>query len=318
MRKRPFFALCLAVVLLGCFAGCASEPEHEHDLERTAARGATCEQDGNIQYWYCEGCGKYFSDAGAEHEIARADTVISARHTLREVAAVTADDLFSCNSIGHWLCVSCDALFTDAEGSQQLSEEDVYEQKAFTLTDASVTAENAVDYLYAQTEDGNADAAVTQTQFVLRVFLGWDGESISGTDGNYRLNLNLNPRESYGQKWFSLRFGYNENGPYAHFSDQTERFFYSVTGGGTLIEDFNEQNGLYFVIVRSGTKFTAYAENAEGELTFITQSSFLGDDALNSISVGVNTSYTVSADTPAIAEGGRLVLGTTDPAAAKA
>ena len=324
MKKRSFIVLWLAAALVAvCLAGCASpqteqKNEHEHDLVRTAARAASCEEDGNIQYWYCDGCGKYFSDAEAKNEIAQADTVLPAKHTLREIAAVSADGMFSCNSVGHWRCVLCGALFADGDAAQPLSENDVYEQKAFALTDAAVTAENAVSYLFAKTDDTNADLAVTQAEFVLRVFLGWGGGNIAGSGGNYRLNLNLNPRESYGQKWFSLRFGCNANGLYAHFSDQAERFFSAVTGGDALIEEFGKQNGLYFVIVRRGAQFSAYAENAAGELTLVTQSSYLGDDALKSISLGVNTSYTVSSDTPALAKDGRLVIGTTEPADAKA
>ena len=33
--------------------------------------------EGNIEYWYCGGCGKYYGDAGATREITRADTVIA-------------------------------------------------------------------------------------------------------------------------------------------------------------------------------------------------------------------------------------------------
>jgi ribosomal protein L37AE/L43A len=32
--------------------------------------------EGNIEYWYCSGCGKYYKDAAATQEIKQADTVI--------------------------------------------------------------------------------------------------------------------------------------------------------------------------------------------------------------------------------------------------
>ena len=51
---------------------------HGHTLTETAAKDATCDEDGNIAYWYCAGCGKYFSDAAATKEISQADTVIPA------------------------------------------------------------------------------------------------------------------------------------------------------------------------------------------------------------------------------------------------
>lgn len=45
------------------------------DLQHFPAVAATTDADGNKEYWYCGGCGKYFSDAAAKTEITRADTV---------------------------------------------------------------------------------------------------------------------------------------------------------------------------------------------------------------------------------------------------
>ena len=45
------------------------------DLQHFPAVAATTDAEGNKEYWYCGGCGKYFSDAAAETEITRADTV---------------------------------------------------------------------------------------------------------------------------------------------------------------------------------------------------------------------------------------------------
>lgn len=45
------------------------------DLKHIDAKAATAAEEGNIAYWYCDGCGKYFSDAAATREITQADTV---------------------------------------------------------------------------------------------------------------------------------------------------------------------------------------------------------------------------------------------------
>ena len=50
----------------------------QHDLKKTEAKDATCTADGNIPYWYCESCGKYFSDENATDEITLAETVVPA------------------------------------------------------------------------------------------------------------------------------------------------------------------------------------------------------------------------------------------------
>ena len=46
------------------------------DLKKVDAKNATYMAEGNITYWYCGDCGKYYSDAEATKEIAKADTVI--------------------------------------------------------------------------------------------------------------------------------------------------------------------------------------------------------------------------------------------------
>lgn len=47
-----------------------------HSLTVVEAKAATVTEQGNIKYYLCEDCGKYFSDAEGENEISLADTVI--------------------------------------------------------------------------------------------------------------------------------------------------------------------------------------------------------------------------------------------------
>ena len=56
--------------------GYESIPEHEHNLERRAAKPVTCTENGNIEYWECSGCHKYFSDEQGETEITDKNSVI--------------------------------------------------------------------------------------------------------------------------------------------------------------------------------------------------------------------------------------------------
>lgn len=51
------------------------EPNNHTDLKHIDAKAATAAEEGNIAYWYCGDCNKYFSDAAAKTEITRADTV---------------------------------------------------------------------------------------------------------------------------------------------------------------------------------------------------------------------------------------------------
>ena len=53
------------------------DANNHEELKHVEAKAATKEQEGNIEYWYCEDCGKYFADKAGEKEIAQADTVIA-------------------------------------------------------------------------------------------------------------------------------------------------------------------------------------------------------------------------------------------------
>ncbi len=51
----------------------------EHELERINAKDATCDENGNIAYFYCGKCEKCYSDAEATNEITLESTVIAAK-----------------------------------------------------------------------------------------------------------------------------------------------------------------------------------------------------------------------------------------------
>lgn len=51
------------------------DPKNHTDLQHIPAKAATRTAGGNIEYWYCEDCDKYFADAAATKEIKQADTV---------------------------------------------------------------------------------------------------------------------------------------------------------------------------------------------------------------------------------------------------
>ena len=46
------------------------------NLVNVPAKAATKTEEGNIEYWYCDGCSKYFSDKDGTKEIKLADTVV--------------------------------------------------------------------------------------------------------------------------------------------------------------------------------------------------------------------------------------------------
>jgi len=54
---------------------CGKIISNHTDLKHFPAKASTEDSEGNIEYWYCSGCGKYYSDKDGTKEIAKADTV---------------------------------------------------------------------------------------------------------------------------------------------------------------------------------------------------------------------------------------------------
>ena len=51
------------------------DPKNHTNLQHISAKAATEDAEGNIEYWHCGGCDKYYSDKDGTKEIAKADTV---------------------------------------------------------------------------------------------------------------------------------------------------------------------------------------------------------------------------------------------------
>lgn len=78
------------------------DPDNHSKLTGIKAVPATHLTTGNIAYWHCEGCGKYYADALAAQEITLADTV------LEKLPGHTADGSgWHRDENGHWQLCAC-------------------------------------------------------------------------------------------------------------------------------------------------------------------------------------------------------------------
>ncbi len=76
-------------------------PKCIHTMQAIAAQNATCTDEGNNAYWYCNKCTKYFSDAAGSSEIDISDTVIKALGHLpgAEPTCTEAQTCTRCNAV---------------------------------------------------------------------------------------------------------------------------------------------------------------------------------------------------------------------------
>ena len=93
-----------------------------HNMKYTAASPAGCESEGNTEYWYCETCGKYFSDREGKYETDEDSLIIYADgHNMKYTAASPA----GCESEGnteYWYCETCGKYFSDILGVNEIEE----------------------------------------------------------------------------------------------------------------------------------------------------------------------------------------------------
>ena len=63
------------------------DPNNDHDLKHHEAKAVDCKEDGNIEYWECQRCGKFFSDAEGKTEITDKTSVVIGQtgHTWGEI-----------------------------------------------------------------------------------------------------------------------------------------------------------------------------------------------------------------------------------------
>lgn len=97
-------------------------PALGHNMTHHAANSATCTEDGNVEYWTCGTCDKYFTDENGNTETSVTDVVLSKNgHNLEHKAPLNA----TCTTDGvreHWFCDVCDKYFRDENAQTETSQ----------------------------------------------------------------------------------------------------------------------------------------------------------------------------------------------------
>ena len=130
---------------------------NQHILTKTAAKAATCTENGNKEYWTCEHCKKYFLSDDTNPETAKAveqsETVIPASHKLTKVEAKAA----TCTENGnkeYWTCEHCKKYFlsddTNPETAKAVEQSETVIPASHKLTKVEAKAATC-------TENGNKE-----------------------------------------------------------------------------------------------------------------------------------------------------------------
>lgn len=82
----------------------------KHNLVKVEAETPTCTEPGNIEYWHCEGCGKYFKDENATEEITFDETIIKAAGHNEELVGAKEATCTEEGYTGDKICTVCKAV----------------------------------------------------------------------------------------------------------------------------------------------------------------------------------------------------------------
>lgn len=176
----------------------AADGTAHKSLKRTAPKAATCSATGNIEYWHCDDCGYYYSDAAATQKIDQTATVIAKKdHTWGKLTLVSG----SCTAGGtaKHECSVCHTqeTVTIAAGQHPDAAKKTTKGKAATCTEAGtsdqiacelcgtiIQASTPVAALGHNYENGKATGKGDGTHTIACVRCGAAGEAIPCTDEN--------------------------------------------------------------------------------------------------------------------------------------
>lgn len=96
----------------------------KHNAIKVERKDPTCTEKGNIEYWYCEACRKYFQDEALTKELKQEETILPATgHNLTKVdeKKPTVD---SAGNVEYWYCEVCNKYFSDEKAEHEITLED--------------------------------------------------------------------------------------------------------------------------------------------------------------------------------------------------
>lgn len=129
-----------------------------HNAVKTEAKAATCTEDGNIEYWYCNACGKYFSDEALTQPITKDETVVKAAgHGETELKNAKEATCTAEGYTGDKVCKVCGEVVEQGKAVPKV---------AHSYKDGKCTVCGAADPNYKPTEptesgDGDTDSPQT-------------------------------------------------------------------------------------------------------------------------------------------------------------
>ena len=141
----------------------ALRPQSDEDRRR---RAATCTEAGNTEYWTCDRCGKYFSDAEGKNEITLEDTVIPAAGHKWNEGEITTEPTCTETGVKTFTCTVCGETRTETVAALG-HDPTKTEAKAATCTEAGNSAYWTCDRCGQHFSDEECTTAIAVDSWII-------------------------------------------------------------------------------------------------------------------------------------------------------
>ncbi|MBQ8415160.1 MAG: hypothetical protein IJX58_07940, partial [Clostridia bacterium] len=90
-----------------------TNPNATHNIVHVEAKAATCFENGNIEYWYCEACGYAWADEALTQQTNMMSIVTPMAHAPATHVEANAATCYENGNIEYWYCEACGQAWLD-------------------------------------------------------------------------------------------------------------------------------------------------------------------------------------------------------------